>query len=219
MRRASSASATWRASRSASEYTATVRTPISRAVAITRQAISPRFAIRILPNMSAPGRKPRWLPLLEERGDALAAFGRDADLGDAARGGVDQRLAHQAAARHPGDEILDLAVGLGPALSELLDGLGNGLVELFDGSEEAQEAETKSFFRPESFAGMEIASRCALADGAYDIRADGRGRQAELHFGERELGGARPDGDVAGRHQSHAAGKRWAMHARHRGLR
>src|SRR6185295_4800324 len=52
MRRASSASATWRASRSASEYTATVRTPMARAAVITRQAISPRLAIRILRNMS-----------------------------------------------------------------------------------------------------------------------------------------------------------------------
>jgi hypothetical protein len=49
---ASSASLTWRASLSASEYTATVLMPILRAVAMTRQAISPRLAIRILVNIS-----------------------------------------------------------------------------------------------------------------------------------------------------------------------
>ena len=48
---ASSASITWRASRSASEYTATVRMPILRAVLMTRLAISPRLAISILVNM------------------------------------------------------------------------------------------------------------------------------------------------------------------------
>ena len=51
MHTASSARSTWRASRSASEYTATVAMPIFRAVRITRHAISPRLAIRILVNM------------------------------------------------------------------------------------------------------------------------------------------------------------------------
>src|SRR5258705_8505419 len=50
-RTASSAISTWSASRSASEYTATVLIPMLRAVLITRQAISPRFAIRIFLNM------------------------------------------------------------------------------------------------------------------------------------------------------------------------
>src|SRR5712691_557181 len=50
MRNASSASATWRDCASASEYTATVRMPMRRAVLATRQAISPRLAIRILAN-------------------------------------------------------------------------------------------------------------------------------------------------------------------------
>src|SRR5262245_35177220 len=51
MQTASSAIATCSASRSASEYTATTRTPILRAVLIMRQAISPRFAIRIFLNI------------------------------------------------------------------------------------------------------------------------------------------------------------------------
>jgi hypothetical protein len=45
---------------SASEYTATVFTPRRRAEAATRQAISPRLAIRILSNILLPwaGRAP-----------------------------------------------------------------------------------------------------------------------------------------------------------------
>src|SRR5258708_30494596 len=97
MRRASSASATWRASRSASEYTATERMPMARAAAMTRQAISPRLAMRILRNtLLLPSRRfdahrleilhPGRLALLEGGGDAFAAFGRDADLRGAPSG-------------------------------------------------------------------------------------------------------------------------------------
>src|SRR5262245_31591816 len=46
MRTAWSASRTWRAPRSQSEYTATVAIPSSRHARMTRTAISPRFAIR-----------------------------------------------------------------------------------------------------------------------------------------------------------------------------
>src|SRR5271157_5335964 len=52
MQTASSARSTCRAFLSASEYTATVRTPIVRAVLMTRQAISPRLAIKIFWNMA-----------------------------------------------------------------------------------------------------------------------------------------------------------------------
>jgi hypothetical protein len=48
----SSASSTCIASLSASEYTATVLMPILRAVLMTRQAISPRLAIRIFLNIA-----------------------------------------------------------------------------------------------------------------------------------------------------------------------
>src|SRR5471032_3182501 len=93
MRRASSASATWRASRSSSEYTATVRMPMSRAAVMTRQSISPRLATRILrntlfllPRLLDAHRfelfHPIRLSLFQERSDALPAFGRDADLRD-----------------------------------------------------------------------------------------------------------------------------------------
>src|SRR6188768_282269 len=47
----SSHARTWLALASASEYTATVRMAMRRAVAATRQAISPRFAMRIFLNI------------------------------------------------------------------------------------------------------------------------------------------------------------------------
>src|SRR6185437_8038173 len=90
---------------------------------MTRQAISPRFAIRILRNTSAfPGRTafhPRGLALLEERADALAALGRDADFGDALCRVVDERVGDRAAARHRPDQVLDLAHRFGSALHEM----------------------------------------------------------------------------------------------------
>src|SRR5690606_13353066 len=52
MHTASSANRTCRLSRSAVLYTATVLMPISRAVRITRRAISPRLAMRIFLNMA-----------------------------------------------------------------------------------------------------------------------------------------------------------------------
>src|SRR3569832_1150864 len=61
----SSASFTYLASRSASEYTATVLMPISRQARWIRRAISPRFAIRIFSNI--------WVLHGEI---ALTAFGR-----------------------------------------------------------------------------------------------------------------------------------------------
>src|SRR6202789_420898 len=54
MQIASSANRTCRLLRSASEYTATVRIPISLHALITRSAISPRLAINTLRNMLYP---------------------------------------------------------------------------------------------------------------------------------------------------------------------
>src|SRR5205814_3626422 len=72
-RYASSQSVTCKAPTSASEYTATVRTPIRRAVRATRQAISPRLAIRILSNIAGMLRSARRRvrvtePALDPRG-------------------------------------------------------------------------------------------------------------------------------------------------------
>src|SRR3954463_11458657 len=103
MRRLSSACLTCSAARSASEYTATVRMPMRFAVRITRQAISPRLAIRIFRNtLALPGR----LALFEERGDAFASVTGGANLRDAPRGVGLQRIVDRPA----GDvahEVLD----------------------------------------------------------------------------------------------------------------
>src|SRR5450759_1042941 len=72
MQYASSARSTWRAPASASEYTATVFTPRRCAVLITRQAISPRLAIRIFLNIFSP-RRSRWI-CLRENGTYLSLF-------------------------------------------------------------------------------------------------------------------------------------------------
>ena len=60
MHTASSASLTWRASLSMVEYTATHGIPNSWAVRITRTAISPLFAIRILSPLQVAWRAPQW---------------------------------------------------------------------------------------------------------------------------------------------------------------
>src|SRR5260370_18069760 len=55
MHRASSANRTWSELRSASEYTATVGIPSSLHAQMTRRAISPRLATRILRNIIGGG--------------------------------------------------------------------------------------------------------------------------------------------------------------------
>src|SRR6056297_180707 len=83
MQMASSAMRTCIASASAVEWTATLATPISRQARITRRAISPRLAIRILSNMP--------VPRLFEDDEGGAVFDRCAVL--------DQNAFHRAAAR------------------------------------------------------------------------------------------------------------------------
>src|SRR3954469_25869695 len=81
---ASSQACTCFACASASEYTATVRMPSRRAVAATRQAISPRLAIRILVNIVVsgvvsgcrrPGRRPAEAALRQPGVDVRAPVG------------------------------------------------------------------------------------------------------------------------------------------------
>ncbi len=55
MQMRSSARAVWSAPASGSEYTATVRMPISRQARMLRTATSPRLAIKIFENMSYLG--------------------------------------------------------------------------------------------------------------------------------------------------------------------
>src|SRR5215213_3542292 len=109
MHTSSSAKRTCRLSRSASEYTATVRIPSSRQARMTRRAISPRLAINTFRNTYASD------PSLEgfrRAGPHFLLAGRDA--GDAERelGGV-RRVVHGPVVADP-----PLAVQLQEALVE-----------------------------------------------------------------------------------------------------
>src|SRR3989454_12698196 len=140
MRSASSARLTWRALRSASEYTATLRTPSPRAVRISRHAISPRLAIRILPNTSVFSPPPGRLALLEERGDALPPLGGDADLGDAPGGVRDQRRVHGPAGDRA-DQLLDFRMSFTATRQQVLNDFLNARIELVGGNTRGQEAD------------------------------------------------------------------------------
>src|SRR5437773_3715846 len=163
MRRASSARLTWRALRSASEKTATVRTPSLCAVRITRHAISPRLAIRILPNTSVFSPPPGRLALLEERGDALPALGRDADLGDAPGGVRDQRCVH-APACNRADQILDFRMSFTTPRQQVLNEFLNARIELVGGNTRGQEADAAGLGGVRHLGVEVIAPRGALAD-------------------------------------------------------
>src|SRR5690554_8230858 len=93
MWKASSAMATCRASASASEYTATQRMPMRWAVWIIRQAISPRFAMRILLNMLVALRNPVGAAFVQEGVQALLSLFAYPNVGDALCGVVDHVLA------------------------------------------------------------------------------------------------------------------------------
>src|SRR6185436_9165829 len=118
MPKASSAKVTWRALASASEYTAATWIPMWRAVFATRQAISPRFAIRILRNTLGLPREPGRLALLEERRDSFLPFRRDADCGDPLRGIVDHRVV-DGAGRNAAYQVFDPGKRLRPTLGQV----------------------------------------------------------------------------------------------------
>src|SRR5690606_10964133 len=102
-------------SASASENTAMMWMPSRRAVRITRHEISPRLAIRILSNMSVPG--PRRSAFVEERGQALLAFGGNAHRRDEVGGGGVQGVAVHVRL-HGADQGLGLGRGHWPGLEQ-----------------------------------------------------------------------------------------------------
>src|SRR5437879_11494491 len=106
----SSASFTYLASVSASEYTTTVRMPISRQARWMRSAISPRLAIRIFSNML--GEDEEGLPVLHR----LAVFHKHR-LDHA--GGVGLDLVHQLHRLDDADRLAFL-----DALADLDKGIG-----------------------------------------------------------------------------------------------
>src|SRR6187402_625021 len=99
----SSQARTWLACASASEYTATVRIAMRRAVAATRQAISPRLAMRIFLNIRSVSR--RILFQLKRRHDARIGSAAE-DAGHAAEQSAQETpaLADEPHAEHQHDD-------------------------------------------------------------------------------------------------------------------
>src|SRR5436190_3133160 len=156
MPNASSAKVTCRAFASASEYTAATWIPMRRAVFATRQAISPRFAIRILRNTLGLPREPGRLALLEERRDSFLPFRRDADLGDPLRGVVDHCVV-DGAGRDAPNEILDFGQSRGTSGNEVLQQFRDVGVELFRRRHHGKQPNAIRLASVEDFGSQEVA--------------------------------------------------------------
>src|SRR3546814_6517858 len=92
--------------------------PSRFAVRMTRQAISPRLAIRILRNTDPlPLHRPVRLALVEEGGQPLLSFRTGAAVGDILRGEFPQRLVDHGM-RDAGDQPLAVADGAGRILQQ-----------------------------------------------------------------------------------------------------
>src|SRR6266851_5349677 len=96
MRYASSASSTCNACASIEEWTATVRTAMRRHVRITRQAISPRLAMRILENSSV---RSRFHPCRVQRPELAVADVHGAPAEEDRARGRGGRIARKAGGR------------------------------------------------------------------------------------------------------------------------
>src|SRR2546430_15920927 len=206
-RNASSASATWRDRASASEYTATVAMPMRRAVLVTRQAISPRLAIRIL---AKTGRtlflllgalfhrlpQPCGLALLEKGAHAFLALRGGPGGGDAS-GHVVHQSGIDPPPRDRTDQVLGHRVRPGRTLDELAQARVDRRVQLRGLRQLLNEADAVRLRRRKTLGGEEIAPRGALAHRGEDIGTDGGRRKAQAHFGHAELGVGRRDRDVA----------------------
>src|SRR2546427_5494506 len=182
MRNASSASATWRDCASASEYTATVAMPMRLAVLATRQAISPRLAIRILANT---GRAlffllgalfhrlphPCGLALLEEGAHAFSAFLGRPCTGDAARH-IGPRFGRDRPLRDRVDPFLGCSVRPRRALNELAQDSVHRGIQLRGLRKFLHEADAIRFRSRKALGGEEIAAGGAFAHRGENIGAD-----------------------------------------------
>src|SRR6187551_3450174 len=163
--------------------------PSRRQVCTTRHAISPRLAIRIFANTSAP---PAGLALAEEGVEPFLSLGRRAQACNDVGGACLEVVGAGLACDHR-DELLDLALRGGAALEELYhDGL-NSRVERVGRDDAVHEADGERALRVEALAGREELARLTCADGGDDVGRDYRGREPEAHLGKGEAGVARRD--------------------------
>src|SRR5439155_16219546 len=152
--------------------------PRRLAVAATRQAISPRLAIRIFLNMLVspvflplPGgegtsvSKPRRPALLKERLHAFLAFVAGTHVGDAAR----RVFAPRCGQRLTGNVLyqrLARAQGHRPVADHRRDDLVDLGVDLVERTDRMDEAERLRLHRAEALGGHEVTPRSLLAQRA-----------------------------------------------------
>jgi hypothetical protein len=166
--------------------------PLRRAVAITRQAISPRLAISMRLNITAPS-CPGRPALLQERLQALLALLRNAQMRDAGTRVIDQRRIDPAGPAIVADQCLGLAHGLRAVAAEFASirlstraSRSAGVAVFVD------QADARREFGVEALAGQEQAARPARPDGLEHVRADSRGYEADTRFRESEAARSLP---------------------------
>ena len=153
--------------------------PCARAVRMTRQAISPRLAIRIFQNAATGfvrSSEPMRLAFIEKGGDAFLALLAGADRGDAA-GGFVQHVGNDRLARDIVIRRLAAIWALGPprrmesVVCSRVRAKASGTTTSWTRPSRCASAAVESFRREE------IAPGLPLADGGNDIGADHGGDQ------------------------------------------
>src|SRR5215207_408052 len=173
---------------------------------MTRQAISPRFAIRILLNMAllplrgsvrACPADPRGRSLLQECTDALDGLRRGANVGDALRRVLNELIRN----RVMGDG-LDQLLGCGLRLrapgEKGLEDLTNFGVERVWFRHVVNETQFAGARCLDPLCREKIAARLSLSDRGNHVRTDRGWNDAEFHLRGRKHSPARRNGDVAG---------------------
>src|SRR6516162_5559410 len=224
MRAASSASRTCRALASASEYTATVATPSRRAVLITRQAISPRFAIRIFLNIptsqnSCAGHArvlcvcPNRATLVEEGAQSLPCRGPGSQRCYPPRGVLDHRIVDWPV-RYRADQVGRSRLGARTSGEERRNDRIDLRIQFLGWHHLVDEPDFMGARGADPLASLKVPVGLPLTDRAYHIRPDHRRNDAEPHLRSRKLSLGRGDADVADGSQPHATAERGAVHTR-----
>jgi hypothetical protein len=141
-----------------------------RAVLMTRQAISPRFAIRIFVNMASALGNPVGFALLEEGGHAFAAFVAGAQARDALRGVLDHFVARAASRPRRRSAACTRPAHAGPFFSRAsMISPSASSSAVFVGHHFVQQADAVGLGGGEALRGQHVAPRVALADGGNHV--------------------------------------------------